>query len=109
VSEGGHPDFGSRARAYDTLRPPATAWWDRFAALVELGDLRGRRILDVGCGTGRLAAALADEARARVWGIDESAEMVAVARGTVPGGVGVRQGTAESRAFRGGWLDPGTK
>jgi ubiquinone/menaquinone biosynthesis C-methylase UbiE len=105
VSEGGRPDFGSRARAYDTLRPPEAAWWDRFGALVELGDLRGRRVLDVGCGTGRLAAALADQADARVWGIDESVDMVAVARGTVPGRVGVRQGIAERLTFRDGWFD----
>jgi len=78
---------------------------ERFAALVELGDLRGRRVLDVGCGTGRLAAALADEARARVWGIDQSVEMVAVARESVPARVGVRQGVAERLPFRDGWFD----
>ncbi len=98
-------DFDARARVYDTLRPADSAWWERFAALVDLGDLRGRRILDVGCGTGRLAAALADEARAKVWGIDASAEMVAVTRETVPAGVGVRQGAAERLPFRDGWFD----
>jgi SAM-dependent methyltransferase len=105
VTAGNVPDFGARARVYDTLRPPDAAWWDAFAALVDLGDLRGRRVLDVGCGTGRLAAALADEARARVWGIDASGEMVAVARETVPAGVGVRRGDAERLPFRDGWFD----
>lgn len=99
------PDFGPRARVYDTLRPADAAWWQRFAALVELGDLRGRRVLDVGCGTGRLAAALAEEARAKVWGIDASEEMVAVARENVPPGVGIRVGVAEQLPFRDGWFD----
>ena len=99
------PDFGPRARVYDGLRPTSGAWWQRFGALVEAGDLRGRRVLDVGCGTGRLAAALSEEARARVWGIDESSEMVAVAREAVPAGVGVRQGVAEHLPFRDGWFD----
>jgi ubiquinone/menaquinone biosynthesis C-methylase UbiE len=99
------PDFDPRARVYDTLRPVDAAWWGRFAALVELGDLRGRRVLDVGCGTGRLAAALVAEARAKVWGIDASKEMVAVARETLPAGVGVRFGVAERLPFRDGWFD----
>ena len=99
------PDFGRRARIYDTLRPTDAAWWEAFAALVELGDLRGRRVLDVGCGTGRLVAALAGEAHAKVWGIDASSEMVAVARETLPAGIGVRQGAAERLPFRDGWFD----
>ena len=70
---------------YDTLRPTDASWWEAFEHLVELGDLRGRRVLDVGCGTGRLAAALSGEARAKVWGIDSSDEMVAVAREDAPG------------------------
>jgi ubiquinone/menaquinone biosynthesis C-methylase UbiE len=105
VNPDGSPDFDSRARVYDTLRPIDAAWWGRFAALVELGDLRGRRVLDVGCGTGRLAAALAAEAQAKVWGIDASNEMVAVARESVPAGIGIRQGVAEHLPFRDGWFD----
>ena len=105
MSERRQPDFNARARAYDTLRPTDTAWWERFAALVELGDLTGRRVLDVGCGTGRLAAALAIEARARVWGVDASEEMVSVARETVPAGVGIRHGRADRLPFRDGWFD----
>ncbi len=99
------PDFGARARIYDRLRPADEAWWDAFAVLVELGDLRGRRVLDVGCGTGRLATALVDEASAKVWGIDASDEMVAVARESVPAGVGIRRGDAEQLPFRDGWFD----
>ena len=105
MNSGRLPDFGARARVYDTLRPTDGAWWERFAALVELGDLRGRRVLDVGCGTGRLVAALVAEARAKVWGIDASDQMVAVARERVPAGVGVRQGVAERLPFRDGWFD----
>ncbi|MEO5632787.1 class I SAM-dependent methyltransferase [Gaiella sp.] len=99
------PDFDARARDYDTLRPPDDAWWARFEALVELGALRGQRILDVGCGTGRLAAALATEARAKVWGVDGSEEMVSIARATVPAGVGIRQAMADSLPFRDSWFD----
>lgn len=99
------PDFGTRARVYDTLRPTDAAWWEAFAAMVELADLRGRRVLDVGCGTGRLLAALVSEAHAKAWGIDNSNEMVAVARETLPAGVGVRRGAAEALPFRDGWFD----
>ena len=105
VSAGDTPDFGARARIYDTLRPTDAAWWEAFAAMVELGDLRGQRVLDVGCGTGRLLAALVSEAHAKAWGIDGSAEMVAVARETLPAGVGVRRGEAERLPFRDGWFD----
>jgi ubiquinone/menaquinone biosynthesis C-methylase UbiE len=105
VSSGDSPDFDARARVYDTLRPIDAAWRERFAVLVELGDLRGRRVLDVGCGTGRLAAALAAEARSKVWGIDASAQMVAVSRETVPAGVGVRRAVGEHLPFRDGWFD----
>jgi len=48
------PDFGPRAASYDRLRA-ATPGLD--AALTEQGDLRGRRVLDIGCGTGRFAEA----------------------------------------------------
>jgi len=99
------PDFGSRAATYDTLRPTDASWWEAFHCLVELGDLRGRRILDVGCGTGRLAGALASEARAKVWAIDSSDEMVAVARETLPAEIGVRRGDAVRLPFRDGWFD----
>ena len=101
----GVPDFDARAATYDTLRPADASWWEAFAHLVELGDLRGRRIVDVGCGTGRLAEALLSEARAKVWAIDASDEMVAVARETLPAEIGVRRGDAERLPFRDGWFD----
>lgn len=44
-----------------------------------LGDIAGRRILDVGAGTGRAAMALARRG-GRVTGVDASAEMLKVAR-----------------------------
>jgi ubiquinone/menaquinone biosynthesis C-methylase UbiE len=62
-------------------------------------------VLDVGCGTGTLAAWLADHAAARVWGVDPSAEMLAVARRKVPAAVGLKEGRAESLPFRDGWFE----
>jgi SAM-dependent methyltransferase len=105
VSAPDAPDFGSRARVYDTLRPTDASWWQAFDALVELGDLRGRRVLDVGCGTGRLVEALVTKAHAKAWGIDASEDMVAVARETLPPGAGVRRANAEQLPFRDGWFD----
>lgn len=97
--------FEERAAVYDRLRPQDDAWWQRFDALVEHGGLRGQRVLDVGCGTGRLSAALAEKALARVWGVEPSTAMREVARGHVPRGVGLKTGTAEALPFRDGWFD----
>lgn len=98
-------DFAGRAAEYDRLRPLDESWWNVFERLVEAADLRGQRVLDLGCGTGRLAAALAERALARVWALDAEPRMVEVARGAVPAGVGVRQGRAEELPFKDGWFD----
>ena len=63
------------ASAYDSLRPRDERWWAVLEALVEMGDLAGRRVLDVGCGTGAPASALRDRG-ADVSGVDASAEML---------------------------------
>jgi ubiquinone/menaquinone biosynthesis C-methylase UbiE len=66
------------------------------------GDLLGRRVLDVGCGTGRAAAALAERG-ARVWAVEPSAEMLAVARNHLAGKrVELQQARAEALPFRTG-------
>ncbi|HTB74220.1 MAG TPA: class I SAM-dependent methyltransferase [Polyangiaceae bacterium] len=58
-------------------------WDERQRALVAraLGDVSGRRMADVGCGTGRITRWLAEECRARqVTGFDFSQATVAAAR-----------------------------
>ena len=98
-------DFGPRAASYDRIRPADESWWDAFELVVREADLRGRRVLDLGCGTGRLSAALAEQGIARVWGVDASAEMLAVAREKLPASVGLKQARAEELPFRDGWFD----
>src|SRR6185312_2281426 len=68
--------FDELASRYDELRPADDNWWRVFDALVELGDLRGMRVLEVGAGTARFAAALAERAHARVWAVDASPTMI---------------------------------
>jgi ubiquinone/menaquinone biosynthesis C-methylase UbiE len=102
------PDFGPLAPRYDELRPADELWWEAVELLVRLGDLRARRVLDVGCGTGRLAEALARQYHARVWGVDVSPEMLAVARGRVPRGVALKEAAAEQLPFRSGWFERAT-
>jgi len=58
----------------------------------------------VGCGTGRLAVALAERG-ARVWGVDPSAAMLAQARATAGRRVGFKQGRAEALPFKDGWFE----
>jgi SAM-dependent methyltransferase len=97
------PDFGLVAEAYDRLRPTDANWWELFETLVAEGDLLGRRVLDVGCGTGRFAAALAERG-ARVWGVDPSPEMLARAR-RAAAGVGFKQAAAEDLPFKDAWFE----
>jgi ubiquinone/menaquinone biosynthesis C-methylase UbiE len=72
---------------------------------VREGDLRGTRILDVGCGTGSLAVTLADEYACKVWGVDASPEMLDVARAKGPAGVGLKLGRAEELPFKDAWFE----
>jgi ubiquinone/menaquinone biosynthesis C-methylase UbiE len=72
-------DFATRAATYDELRPLDHGALDLIQEVVREAALNGRRVLDVGCGTGRLAAYLAERHGADVCGVDPSAEMLAVA------------------------------
>ena len=67
--------FGSVAALYDSHRP---AYAD--ALLDDLAALRPAGVLDVGCGTGMMAAALADRGLP-VLGVEPDEQMAAVARG----------------------------
>jgi SAM-dependent methyltransferase len=96
------PDFGRLAAVYDRLRPLDDDWRLIYERVVERAVPRGARALDVGCGTGRLSLALAKNEGARVWGVDPSPEMLAVARAK---GVHVKQARAESLPFKDAWFD----
>jgi ubiquinone/menaquinone biosynthesis C-methylase UbiE len=69
------------------------------------GDLAGRRVLDIGCGTGRFLAQLAEIAKA--WGVDASPEMLEVARERAHG-AGLKLGSAEELPFKDGWFERAT-
>jgi ubiquinone/menaquinone biosynthesis C-methylase UbiE len=99
------PDFAALAERYDELRPADAKWEELAELIVREGDLRGRRVLEVGCGTGRLASRLAERYGARVWGIDPTAEMLAQARRRAPRGVGFKLARAEALPFADGWFE----
>jgi ubiquinone/menaquinone biosynthesis C-methylase UbiE len=104
LSPGSRVDFGRLAERYDAVRPVDENWWEVYELVEREADLRGRRVLDVGCGTGRLSAALVERARARVWGVDASPEMLAVAKEKVAG-VAFKQAQAEALPFKDGWFE----
>ena len=99
------PDFGRRAATYDELRPTDENWWEVYDTLVREGDLAGRRVLDVGCGTGRFAAQLASQAR--VWAVDESPQMLEVARVRAPT-VRFKEASVDALPFKDGWFERAT-
>jgi len=67
-----------------------------------LGDLRGRRVLDVGCGKGRFARIFHEqEPEAEIWGLDISEEMLRY----VPEGIHTRAGSMTELPFEDGWFD----
>jgi trans-aconitate 2-methyltransferase len=69
------------ASTYDRTSEPQQAWASEVLARLD-GIAQDARVLDVGCGTGRVTEALlALVPRGRVLAMDASAEMVALARG----------------------------
>lgn len=74
-------DYDSFAEAYSAENENSlvNAYYERPAMLALAGDVAGRRVLDAGCGSGSLSAALRDRG-AEVTGIDASAGMLALAR-----------------------------
>jgi SAM-dependent methyltransferase len=102
VSEAVAAGFDRCAARYEELRPVDANWWQVFDAAVRLGELRGARVLEVGCGTGRFTHALEERELARAWAIDVSPAMVARARAL---GVNARVARAESLPFKRGWFD----
>jgi SAM-dependent methyltransferase len=74
----GYDDF---ARAYSSANETnlLNAWYERPAMVDLAGEVDGRRVLDAGCGSGPLAAALRGKG-ALVSGFDLSPGMVALAR-----------------------------
>jgi SAM-dependent methyltransferase len=68
---------------YSTLERFGAGWEgaaERADLLGLLPDVRGRRVLDLGCGAGQLARHLAEAGAAEVLGIDVSERMLALAR-----------------------------
>lgn len=73
-------DYDAFAEAYSAENEDnlVNAYYERPAMLALAGDVAGRRILDAGCGSGSLSAALRERG-AVVTGVDASAGMLALA------------------------------
>jgi SAM-dependent methyltransferase len=73
--------FDGYARMYeDMFRLPVRSFLERFSVLSLLGELNGRSVLDIGCGTGVYSRELRRRGAARVTGYDVSAGMLDHAR-----------------------------
>jgi len=84
-------DYNSFAEAYTAENETnlINAHYERPAMLALAGDVTGRRILDAGCGSGPLSAALRDRG-ALVSGFDASAGMLELARRRLGGGTDLK-------------------
>ena len=90
-SGAGANDYDSFAEAYtaETEDNLLNGYYMRPAILDLAGEVAGRRILDAGCGSGPLSAALRDRG-AVVTGIDSSAGMLELARRRLGSGADLR-------------------
>jgi len=78
----GRADYSEIAPVYDQARradKPHLEWW--FERLAEAGGLGpGKRLVDLGCGTGRFTIPLVEQTRCGAVGLDSSSAMLARAR-----------------------------
>lgn len=73
-------------------------------ALCELDRVSGRRVLDLGTGSGAIALSMAVErADIEVWAVERSADAAAVARANL---TGIGQAATRVRLLEGSWFDP---
>ena len=98
-------DYDQLAATYATTRSAHPVVMARLhdAAIAAL-DVGTGRLLEIGCGTGNYVGALQDATGAAAWGVDPSAEMLAVARNRWPG-VCFEQGAGEALPFADGSFD----
>jgi SAM-dependent methyltransferase len=84
-------DYDSFAEAYSAENEASlfNAYYERPATLALAGDVAGRRVLDAGCGSGPLFAALRDRG-AVVTGFDKSTKMLEIARRRLGDGADLR-------------------
>jgi ubiquinone/menaquinone biosynthesis C-methylase UbiE len=76
------PSFAEIAPRYDALRPLSAADRARLETMLREAALQpGDRVVEVGCGTGRLTLPLSAMTPARVTGVDSEIRMLEVARG----------------------------
>jgi demethylmenaquinone methyltransferase/2-methoxy-6-polyprenyl-1,4-benzoquinol methylase len=98
--------FDAVARRYDLVNEVLSLgldrWWRR-EAVKALAPRAGDRVLDLGCGTGKLGALAAG--RCRVVGIDVSREMLTIAQGNLRDRVRLVQGSAFALPFEDGAFD----
>jgi ubiquinone/menaquinone biosynthesis C-methylase UbiE len=97
--------FDRMAARYDEQRAPDDAWWEVFDVTVAEGLGAATRVLDVGCGTGALAEAVAERLGARVWAVDASAAMIEQARRRSAPRAAYPRARADALPFRDGWFD----
>jgi ubiquinone/menaquinone biosynthesis C-methylase UbiE len=92
--------FDALASVYDELRGPGPEGVPPpVESLVAAGDLAGRHVLDVGCGTGRTLARLAAHYGVSGCGVDPSPAMVEQARRRLPQELTATVASAESLPF----------
>jgi demethylmenaquinone methyltransferase/2-methoxy-6-polyprenyl-1,4-benzoquinol methylase len=93
---------------YDTLSAALSLGQDprwRRALVDALAPRAGEHVLDVATGTGMVAAELLGRADCTVFGVDQSAEMLAVARARFGDRVRLVEGQAEALPFGDGTFD----
>ena len=89
------PTYDRYARLLSFDQDPR--WRSFLVSRVEAGP--GDRVLDVATGTGAVAAELVRRTGCAVVALDQSPEMLAVARGRVPAGVELVEGEADALPF----------
>ncbi|HET6856754.1 MAG TPA: class I SAM-dependent methyltransferase [Streptomyces sp.] len=99
-----HGDMGEHfaAQATDSVYNAHT---DRPAMLKLAGDVRGLRVLDLGCGAGHYAAELLKSGAGQVVGVEGSETLLRAARERLEGAMGMRHGAVDAHYAHGGEVD----